>query len=71
MSIPELEAGCGSWIIVSKATGQPVIELYNRELVEHVNQDKYKIYTALQWLQKFNLEVKEGKHYEQASVKET
>lgn len=44
----------GSWIIVDKATGKPVIELYNARNVSRVNTDKYQVYTAEEWLGYFN-----------------
>lgn len=46
-----------SWIIVSKTTGKPVIELFSRKLVDLVNVEKYEVFTSLEWLQKFNREV--------------
>ena len=36
----------GSWIIVDKVTGKPVIELYNAANVARVNTEKYQVYTA-------------------------
>lgn len=57
-TIPELEPVCGSWIIVSRATGKPVLETFARAVAEAVNQDKYEVLTALQWLQRFNRSVK-------------
>ena len=44
----------GSWVIVDKATGKPVIELYNARNVARVNTDKYQVYTAEEWLVYFN-----------------
>ena len=44
----------GSWIIVDKATGKPVWELYNAHNVARVNTDKYQVYTAQQWLGSIN-----------------
>lgn len=44
----------GSWVIVDKATGKPVIELYNARNVARVNTDKYQVYTAEEWLGYFN-----------------
>ena len=44
----------GSWIIVDKATGKPVIELYNHANVTRVNTEKYQVYTAHEWLAQLN-----------------
>ena len=44
----------GSWVIVDKATGKPVIELYNARNVARVNTGKYQVYTAEEWLGYFN-----------------
>ena len=44
----------GSWIIVDKATGKPVIELYSQTNVARVNTEKYQVYTAEEWLIHFN-----------------
>ena len=44
----------GSWVIVDKATGKPVIELYNTANVVRVNTDRYQVYTAEEWLGYFN-----------------
>ena len=44
----------GSWVIVDKATGKPVIELYNARNVARVNTCKYQVYTAEEWLGYFN-----------------
>lgn len=52
--IPNLEPGCGSWIIVSRATGQPVYETFHRRIAEAVNQDRFEVLTALQWLGRLN-----------------
>ncbi len=52
--IPELERHCGSWIIVSKETGMSVCETFQRAFAEAVNQEKYEVLTALQWLTRFN-----------------
>ena len=53
-TLPELEHHCGSWIVVSRATGKAVAEIFERRNVERVNLDKYEIQTAAQWLAKLN-----------------
>jgi hypothetical protein len=53
-AIPELESHCNSWIVVDRQSGKPVGETYNRKTAEAVNQEKYEVLTALQWLTRFN-----------------
>ena len=48
----------GSWIIVDKATGKPVCEIYNPRNVARVNTGKYQVYTAEEWLIHFNRSVR-------------
>ena len=48
----------GSWIIVDKATGKPVIELFSPANVAQVNTEKYQVYTAEEWLIHFNRSVR-------------
>ena len=50
MNIPELEQYCGSWIVVDRATGGAVVEIWERSTVEKVNQNKYEVKTAAQYL---------------------
>lgn len=44
----------GSWIIVDKVTGKPVIELFDKRNVARINVDKYTVYTAHEWLASIN-----------------
>ena len=44
--IPPLEPHCGSWIIVRRATGEPVLETFERATAERVNQTAYAVFTA-------------------------
>jgi hypothetical protein len=53
-TIPDLEYHCGSWIAVSRATGQAVAEIFERRNVERVNLAKYELHTAAQWLANLN-----------------
>lgn len=52
--IPELEHHCGSWIIVDRDTDKPVFETFQQTVAEKVNQERYEVLTALQWLTRFN-----------------
>jgi hypothetical protein len=49
-TIPELEPHCGSWIITDRATGKAVLETVSRRTAEAVNQSRYRVQTALQYL---------------------
>ena len=51
-----------SYIVVSLATGKPVLETWNRKLTEAINLDNYRVYTAHEWLCKFNRSVRGVKH---------
>ena len=44
----------GSWIIVDKATGKAVAELFDKRNVDRINVEKYSVYTAEQWLGSIN-----------------
>ncbi len=54
---PELPHGCGSWIVVSRETGKPVLETFERRTADAINTEKYEVLTALAWLQRFNRSV--------------
>lgn len=54
MDIPSLEHHCGSWIIVSRFSGKPVCETFERNVAERINQSSYEVLTANQWLQRLN-----------------
>lgn len=64
----ELEPFCGSWIIVSRATGKPVLETFERSTAEAVNQNAYEVLTAYQWLVRFNAETKSAKQTKSSST---
>lgn len=56
MKVSALDHYSGSWIIVNRATGQAVLETYQQSVAEKVNQSKYEVLTALQYLVRFNKE---------------
>lgn len=58
--IPPLEPHCGSWIIVRRATGEPVLETFERTTAERVNQTAYAVFTAARWLGAMNKAIKAG-----------
>ena len=55
MCIPALERHCKSWIVVERATGIAVFETFERSTALAVNQSRYEVLTALQWLVRLNL----------------
>lgn len=58
MKIPELEHHCGSWIVTEKSTGNVVLETFHRTVAEKVNQEKYRVQTAAQYLADLNENVR-------------
>jgi hypothetical protein len=59
--IPELERHCNSWVAVDRNTGEAVFETFSRNVAEKINQQRYEVLTALQWLCRFNESVKNAK----------
>lgn len=50
----------GSWMIISKATGEAVREIFNIDLLPLINTEKYEIETARVYLARINQEIKNG-----------
>lgn len=48
-----------SWVIVSKATQQPVLETYNEKIVKAINTERYEAVPILQYLQQLARSIKE------------
>ncbi len=48
-----------SWVILNRETMQPVLEIYNPELLNRLNTEKYIAMPTLQWLHMFDVEIKE------------
>jgi hypothetical protein len=60
-TIPELSHRCNSWIIADNDTA--VLETWDRSFVETIasrNTPGVVIYTALQWLERFNAQVSQA-----------
>lgn len=55
--IPELRRHEGSWVVVDRKTGKPVMETPDRVTAARVNQGKYEILTAHEWLARYNAAV--------------
>lgn len=45
-----------SWVIVNKATGRAVLEVWQASVAAKVNRAAYDVFAALEWLQRINLE---------------
>lgn len=52
--VPVLPAGCNSWIIVRRATGEAVLETWSRDVAARINVDRYEVRTALDHLRRLN-----------------
>lgn len=55
--IPELEHGCGSWVVTRISDGEVIGEFYDRRTVERFDPGEVRIETALQYLQRLNREI--------------
>ena len=53
-----MKVSCGSWIVVSIATGEAVAELFSARTVQHINRDKYRVACAHQYLTDLNRKLK-------------
>lgn len=54
--VPDLPHHCGSWIVVDRETHVAVLETFQRSVAESINQERYEVLTALDYLS--NLTVK-------------
>jgi len=58
VTVPELEPGCGSWIVVDVLAQKPLAECYLRATVDRLAElavpGRVEILTALQWLRRLN-----------------
>jgi hypothetical protein len=49
---------CNSWIIVSRQTGKPLMETYDKTVVDVVNRERYEVLSAYQWLVRLNKQLR-------------
>lgn len=49
---------CNSWIIVSRETDKPVLEIYLKSIADKVNTEKYEVLTAHDYLCRLNESLK-------------
>lgn len=59
-TVPDLEPHCGSWLISERDSGTAVLELFERSTVERINQEKYRVETAAQYLGRVNAAIRAG-----------
>lgn len=45
---------CNSWVVVSKETGQAVLETWSQEVVDAINRERYTVVTSYEWLVSLN-----------------
>lgn len=53
-TVPTLEAHCGSWVVVNRATGKAVFETFERSTAQAINTERYEVLTAARWLGRIN-----------------
>jgi hypothetical protein len=58
-NVPELPRKCGSWVIVRKSDGESVCETFSRKFAEAVNQERYDVLTAADYLGRLNKKIRE------------
>jgi len=49
---------CNSWIISDRTTGKVVFETFSEAKASQVNQDRYAVHTAHEWLASLNKRIK-------------
>lgn len=59
--IPPLVGRCNSWIIVHPFKEKALRETWNGRLAQECLDKGYRVFTALEWLQRFNQGIREGK----------
>ncbi len=47
-----------TWILVNRETGKPIGEFFSLAIIGQVNQAKYEVLTAHDWLVRFNRQAK-------------
>ncbi len=48
-----------SWVVVSKATGEAVLETFSRAVANRVDRGRYDVLPALDYLYRLNRSIKE------------
>ena len=47
-----------SWIVTDRVTGKAVLETYNRKVIDAINQTRYRVEPALEYLCRVNREIR-------------
>jgi len=58
-----------SWVIRDKETGEPIMETFQKSVVDKVNADKYEVVPVAQHLQELNQEGSKARNYAQRTDK--
>ena len=59
MKAPELARHEGSWVVIRRATGEAVVELFSRSLVERVDETRFEVKTIGNYLGDVNRKIRE------------
>lgn len=54
MALPPLPPGCGSWIVSRKDTGEVVGEFFSARTVGRIDQTRFNVESALDYLARIN-----------------
>lgn len=55
---PDLDRISGSWVVIDRETGEPVMETFERATADAVRKDRFEVVTANEWLQRLNRKIK-------------
>ena len=58
MSVPKLEPWCNSWVVSCKQTGKAIFKTYSEDTANRINQSRYEVKTAYQYLIDLNKQIK-------------
>jgi len=53
-----MTVSCNSWVVVSKATGEAVLETFSRKVADRVDRGRYDVLTAYDYLVRLNATVR-------------
>ncbi len=49
-----------SWVIINKATGNPLLETFNPAYIQALNTERYKAVPIMEYLTTLNANIKKG-----------
>lgn len=67
-AVPDLPHGCGSWVVVRKSDGSPILETFSRRVVRAINREAYDVVSAAAWLASLNQPHRGATHGRHARV---